>query len=259
MKFKHYPIIAFLFFSTIGINSEATAQIYHEVGIMGGPVSFRGDYGLRGDSETINNNIGFGIGINHYLNFAYTDFISQYPRQHFKVRSSLIYHTTSLNHYGALADKNNEAGLQLRSMFGEANVLEIGSGIEYYLMRIRDFERNSGTFTPYGGIGFNLVYYSPVAGTTLEDGLGLPETTFPTFLAGPGEDPAFSNQSNVTISANFQAGIKYKVTRRSDLIAELRWHYYFSDFVDGLKPIGPQNKYNDWMFWFTFGYIYNID
>lgn len=259
MKLKLYPVFVFLVFSTIGYNTEATAQIYHEVSLMAGPVSFRGDYGLRGDSETIANNIGFGVGINHFLNFAYTDFISYYPRQHFKVRSSLIYHSTSLNHYGSLADKNNQAGLQLRSMFGEANVLEVGSGLEYYLMRIRDYERNTNTFTPYAGLGLNIVYYSPVAATTLEDGLGLPDTTFPTFLADPGEEPAFTNESNITFSANFQGGVKYKVGRRSDIYAELRWHYYFSDFVDGLKPIGDQNIYDDWMFWFTFGYAYTFD
>ena len=254
MKTKHYPIIVFVIL-ILGLGNKSTAQIFHEVGVMAGPVSFRGDYGLRGDNEAIKNNIGFGAGINHYLNFAYTDFNSQYSRQHVKVRSSLIYHSTSLNHYGAIADKD----IQLRSMFGEANVLEVGSGLEYYLMRIRDFERYNSTFTPYGGIGLNLVYYSPVAGTTLEDGLGLPETTFPTFLAGPGEEPAFTNESSITLSANFQAGAKYKVNRNSDLFVELRWHYYFSDFVDGLSPIGDQNKNNDWMFWLTFGYIYNID
>jgi hypothetical protein len=258
MEIKLYPIIIILLFSILG-TYENQAQVYQEVGVMAGPISFRGDYGLRGDSEASKNNIGFGFGINHYINFAYTDFISSYSRQHFKVRSSLIYHTTNLNHFGAVADKDNLEGQQLRAMTGQANVLEIGSGIEYYLMRIRDYERSPGVFTPYGGVGFNLVYFSPVAETSLPDGLGLPETTFPTFLAGPGEEPAFSNESNVTLSANFQAGVKYKITEKSDIFAELRWHYYFSDFVDGLEPIGSQNKYNDWMFWFTFGYSYTLD
>ena len=150
MKIKLYPMIVFLLFSILG-TFKFHAQVYHEIGIMAGPVSLRSDYGVRGDSEALKNNIGFGFGINHYMNFAYTDFISQYPRQHFKVRSSLIYHTTHLNHFGAIADKDNLEGLQLRSMTGQANVLEIGSGIEYYLMRIRDYERSPRVFTPYGG------------------------------------------------------------------------------------------------------------
>ncbi|WP_019037172.1 THC0290_0291 family protein [Psychroflexus tropicus] len=258
MKFKHLPIIATLLFS-LGFQTSVSAQIYHEVSVMGGYISFRGDYGLRGDSETIRNNSGIGFGVNHYLNFAYTDFISRYTSQHFKVRSSLVYHSTELGHFGALADKDNQAGLQLRSMTGEANVLEIGSGIEYYLMRIRDYERNPGSFTPYAGLGLNFVYYSPVAQTSLEGGLGLPETTFPTFLADPGEEPAFTNESNITLSANFQGGLKYKISRKTDVFAEIRWHYYLSDFVDGLEPIGPQNKNNDWMFWLAFGFNYIID
>jgi len=79
-----------------------------------------------------------------------------------------------------------------------------------------------------------------VAETSLPDGLRLLETTFPTFLAGPGEEPTFSNESNITLSADFQGGVKYKITRKSAIFAELRWHYYFSDSVDGLKPIGSQ-------------------
>ncbi|MFO7744853.1 MAG: hypothetical protein R6V36_05660 [Psychroflexus sp.] len=258
MKFRHYPIIVLLLLSILGVHNKSVAQVYHEVGIMAGPVSFRGDYGERGEVDAITKNTGFGFGLNHYLNFAFTDFSKREIRQHVKVRSSLIFHSTTLNHFGPTAELQNEGGEQLRAMSGEANVLEIGSGLEYYLMSIRDFERNPGAFTPYVGVGLNLIFYSPVADTSLEGGLGLPDTTFPTFLADPGEEPAYTNESNITLSANFQGGIKYKITRSSDLTFELRWHYYFSDFVDGLEPIGPQNKNNDWMFWFTFGYIYNL-
>jgi hypothetical protein len=80
------------------------------------------------------------------MNFAYSDFISSYSRQHFKVRSSLIYHTTTLNNFGAVADKDNLGGLQLRSMTCQANVLGIESGIEYYPMRIRDYKRRPGQY-----------------------------------------------------------------------------------------------------------------
>jgi hypothetical protein len=40
---------------------------------------------------------------------------------------------------------------------------------------------------------------------------------------------------------------------------EGRWHYYFSDFVDGLNPNNPNNSSNDWVFALTIGYIYYLD
>ncbi|MBZ9627045.1 hypothetical protein LB456_06225 [Psychroflexus sp. CAK57W] len=265
MKFKHYIVIAFLCFTVLGIKTEALAQITHEISVMAGPVSFRGDYGLRYDVESNLKNSGLGVGVNHYLYFGCGNCYSNKPllgpyfNEHFTVRTTISYHSTNKNHYGVWAEKNSQGGLQLRSMFGNASVLEAGTGLEYYLMRIIEFDRRSRALTPYAGVGFNFVYYSPLADTTLEGGLGLPGTTFPTFLAGPGEEPAFTNNPNVTTSINLHVGLKYNYSRKSDLFVEFRWHRYFSDFVDGLRPIGPQNKYDDWMFWLAVGYIFNLE
>lgn len=262
MKFRHYTLIAFLCFTVLGIKTKVFSQITHDISIMAGPVSFRGDYGLRYDVESNLKNSGVGIGVSHYLSFGCGNcygsraFLGPYFNEHFSVRSTISYHSTDKNHYGVWSEKQSQGGLQLRSMFGNASVLEAGTGLEYYLMRIIEFERRAGALTPYAGIGYNFVYYSPLADTTLEGGLGLPDTTFPTFLAGPGEEPAFTNNPDITSSINLQVGLKYHYSRKSDLFVELRWHRYFSDFVDGLRPIGPQNKYDDWMFWLSFGYIY---
>jgi hypothetical protein len=46
-----------------------------------------------------------------------------------------------------------------------------------------------------------------------------------------------------------------------------RWHYYFSDWVDGLNPTFenngttpvPENKANEWIYWLNVGYIYYIN
>ena len=42
---------------------------------------------------------------------------------------------------------------------------------------------------------------------------------------------------------------------------DLRWQYYFSNWVDGLNPdpnIYKENKANEWLVWLNFGYIYYI-
>jgi hypothetical protein len=39
---------------------------------------------------------------------------------------------------------------------------------------------------------------------------------------------------------------------------DLRFQYYFSNWVDGLNPnpeIYKENKANDWLVWFNVGYI----
>ena len=43
---------------------------------------------------------------------------------------------------------------------------------------------------------------------------------------------------------------------------DLRWQYFFSDWVDGLRPdprFYSENKANDWLVWLNFGYIYYLN
>jgi hypothetical protein len=45
-------------------------------------------------------------------------------------------------------------------------------------------------------------------------------------------------------------------------MVDLRFQYYFSNWVDGLNPdpkIYKENKANDWLVWFNFGYIYYLN
>jgi hypothetical protein len=44
-------------------------------------------------------------------------------------------------------------------------------------------------------------------------------------------------------------------------MVDLRLQYYFSDWVDGLKPnpeLYKENKANDWLVWLNVGYIYYL-
>ncbi|SEA50198.1 THC0290_0291 family protein [Psychroflexus halocasei] len=246
-------IILFLFFSS----SNVQAQISSEVGIFAGPVSFRGDYGEKGDSETNFGNTGLGIGINHYANFAYSGRSRSYFNQHFKVRSQFLYHTTNLEHYGRYVDGGSSQAFKLKAMTGKASVIELGTGLEWYYGRIRDFERNIGEIMPYAGFGFNVVFASPKNETSLPGELGSSDNTWPSFLWKPGEDPRVSSEAETTFGLNFQAGIKYKLSRSGELQLEARWHTYFSDMVDGLNP-SSGNKSNDWMAMLAIGYIYYL-
>lgn len=255
--------IVILLILSISLNmSKINAQLGfgHEIGIIAGPVMFMSDYGIRGELETNLGNTGFGVGIIHYLNFSYDPGCNCYKGQnffndHFKLRSEISYNKTSLQHYGKWAEKDNVLGRQLAAMRGEASVLNLGMQLEYYLYSIRDFEASIGKFGPFASLGFQYSRYTPKAWSLLGP-LGLPETTWPKY------QNAFTNQAGSTWSVVASVGTRYKLTTKSDLLVDIRWQQYFSDWVDGLRPdpaVYKENKANDWLVWLNFGYIYYLD
>jgi len=229
--------------------AKAQQSVFHEISFGVGSVSFRGDWGERNDTRTNLGNTGFGLNISHYVNYAYTRNAHKYFNRHFKMRNSLIFHHTSLNHYGRWQVGNN----LLQAMSGKSTVVELGTGLEWYWREIRDFERQIKTFQPYAGAGFNIVYFNPKVQTSLPGNIGSVDNTFETFRGRT------SNSQDVTLSVNFQTGTKFKLNQDLDLFIEGRWHYFFSDYVDGLNPRNPNNRSNDWMFFVNLGFTYYFE
>jgi hypothetical protein len=242
------------------VNFQTNAQnLVQEISMGIGPVSFRGDYGERKDSETNLGNTGFGISFSHYLNFAYDSNSETYFKTHFKLRTQVIYQNINLEHFGSYADGSSEGAAKLRAMTGKVNAFEIGTGLLWYYKNIIDYERNFKILSPYAGLGVGAVFSSPSNDTSLSGDLGSETNTFPTFLAQSGEENPISNDSESALAVNFQFGTQYRLTKNSDIFAELRWHFYTSDFVDGLSPVGNQNESNDWSVWLSLGYVYYFD
>jgi len=256
-KFK-YLLILFL-----GVNFSMTAQFgfSHEVGAFVGGVAFQSDFGVRHDFETNAGNTGFGVGLVHYMNFAYRAECNCYTPEtyfndHFKVRTELSYNSTKLEHFGEWADKESLAGNQLKAMKGEAKVTDIGMQLEYFPLSIREFTATNGSWAPFLGLGAHYSFFSNHTYSELGP-LGSPLTTYPRYLNG-----GYSSEGGSTWSVVSSVGTRYKLTELSDLFVELRWQYYFSDWVDGLNKdpnIWNENKSNDWNVWFHVGYIYYLD
>ena len=228
----------------------------HEIGVIAGPVAFQSDYGERFDADTNTGNVGTGIGIVHYINFAYRSDCNCYTtdtywNDHFKIRNQVAYHSTTLEHLSELADRPSLGGLQLRSMTGRARVFEIGTHLEWFPWSIRDFQQGQPKIAPYFGIGAHYVNFRPEASSTLGP-LNNPVTTFPTFL-----DRIDTSQGS-TFSIVGDIGFRYKVSPLSDILVSSAWHYYDSNFVDGLSPNNTNNRNNDWIWWFNIGYIYYL-
>lgn len=238
-------------------NSFAQLGLSHEVGLLVGPASFYTDYGERWSIPNNLINTGLGVGLVHYMNFAYRADCNCYARQtyfndHFKVRNELDYFRTSLEHEGPVSRKDNANGALLRGMHGNSQTLEIGTHLEYYIRSIRDFTAFAYAFSPFISVGVHYVSYHPDSYSDFGSIMD-PKNQFPTFQGGINLDSG-SAWAVVAI-----AGTRYRLGRSSDLAFEARWQYYDTDWLDGLNHDVPQNKFNDWIFWLNVGYIYYIN
>lgn len=258
-------VFCLLFFTKQEVYSQFGFS--HEVGLITGPVVFYSDFGQRNNFETNSKNVGFGVGLIHYINFSYRadcDCYTQdkYFNDHFKIRTEIDYHKTNLEHYGRWVEPNKTSLFadQLRAMSGTTTVFEIGSQLEYFPFSIRDFAANAYKIAPFVSFGVHWVNYE----TKVESSLGSLNTPFTTpdkyynsFQQGPAS----------TWAVVGSIGFRYKLTQLSDLMLDSRWEYYFSDYVDGLNPSlenngllpVPENKSNEWIYWLNIGYIYYIN
>lgn len=247
---KKFIICSLLFF--LGSTNKTQAQLNgldQEIGVIVGPLAFFSDYGLRYNVRTNTGNRGYGIGLVHYIRFALNDACgwntsNPYINDHFKFRTEFDYHKTDLNHYGPLANKDNETGRRLRAMKGTAEVYELGGHIEYYPFSIRDFTEFAFPFAPFFSLGASAVRYDP--DTTHEE-------LYEKFVGGVDDDPG------ATWSISLGGGVRYKLTWKSDLLLSGQWKHYGSDWIDGLNHNNPENKANDTIFWLNFGYVYYLD
>jgi len=254
-------LVLFCFF--YGINSiYSQFGFSHEVGVITGPIAFQSDFGERKDWDTNKGNTGIGVGIIHYLNFSYRADCNCYTtdtyfNDHFKLRNEISWNMTKLNHFGPEAEKASQNSARLRAHSGEANNLNIGTQLEWFPMSIRDFAAGSYKIAPYGSIGGQFTYYNPKAMTTYGDGDILNEDNiFYEF-----HDGAINTESGTTWSVVASVGARYKLTILSDLLVDLRWQYYFTNWTDGLnhQETNIQDKANDWLVWLNVGYVYYLD
>lgn len=265
MNTKLLLMVFFLFFIA---KQEVHSQsgFSHEIGILTGPVMLYSDYGVRGDFETNTKNVGIGVGIIHYLNFAYSASCNCYTREtyfndHFKIRNEIDFHKTNLKHYGEWVERSSEGAKKLRAMYGSSTVFEIGSQLEYYPLSIRDYEGGAYKLNPFFSLGAHWVNFSPEAKSSLGP-LNTSATTIDKYYN------AFQQEAGSTWAIVGSIGVRYRLNKVSDLMLDSRWQYYFSDYVDGLNPSFknngglrevPENKSNDWVYWLNIGYIYYLN
>ena len=249
MNSKLLLMFSFLF---LFLKQEVHSQFEfsNEIGIIVGPLMLYSDFGERNNFETNTGNVGIGIGITHHMNFAYSS--RSYFSEHFKVRNEIDFHTTNLKHYGQWVgeERTSEFADYLRAKRGTVTVFEVGTHLEYYPLSILDFEQESFKVTPFFVLGIHWVSYNAKITTDHPTGL---------YRQGKYNSNAFQQGAGSTFAGVGAVGIRYKLTRESDLTLESRWQYYFSDWVDGLNPDVSENKSNEWVYWLNVGYTYYLN
>lgn len=262
-------ITFFCLFLLFGLSNSANAQFgfSHEIGAIAGPIAFQSDYGKRGDEKTESRNLGYGIGIIHYMNFSYTAECNCYNPEtyfndHFKLRSELSYNETYFDHIGAWVEGKPTLGkIQLKAMDGKTAVTNIGMQLEFFPWSIRKFTETIQSWAPFVSFGAQYSHYNAKSWSALGP-LGTPLTTFPKYLTpSEGRPYGYSSETGTVWSLVGSIGTRYKLSPLSDLMIDLRWQYYFSGWVDGLNPnpeIYTENKANDSLLWLNVGYIYYL-
>lgn len=263
LNFKQLTFISIVMF---GINTGfAQLGFSHEIGVIVGPVAFQSDFGVRHDFETNAGNTGIGIGLIHYINFSYRADCNCYStdtyfNDHFKLRSEISYNTTRLDHFGEWVDRPSPRYDNLRSHSGSANNLDIGMSLEFFPYSIRAFSATRYSFAPFVSLGPRFTTYNPKASTSNPEGTIFDSyNLFPGWVPQAGERYPVNTDGGTTWSVAGSIGTRYKLTILSDLMVDLRWQYYFSNWIDGLDHRLPSDKVKDWLVWLNFGYIYYLD
>jgi hypothetical protein len=246
--------------------SYAQLGFSHEIGVIVGPVQFRSDYGQRLKEENNIGNTGIGIGIIHYINFSYRADCNCYTadtyfNDHFKLRSEISWNKTKLDHFGRWVDPSFTSANadRLRAHSGEANNFDVGMQLEYFPLSIRAFSSHRGAWAPFISLGAHFTTSSPKAFTTFGDGDVLnPANIYQPWVNASSDYPIDLDVINAW-SVVSSVGVRYKLTILSDLMLDLRFQYYFSDWIDGVNHELPSNKFNDVLVWLNFGYIYYLD
>lgn len=261
--------IVLYFIILFGFSNVAHSQFgfSHEIGVIAGPVALQSDYGERYNLKTNVGNTGYGIGLIHYMNFSYTAECNCYTPEtyfndHFKLRTELSYNKTELKHYGQWVEgKPSDGKDKLLGMYGSSAVTNIGMQLEFFPWSIRDFTSTIESWGPFLSLGAQYSFYDAKAASSLGP-LGTSLTTFDKYLTPTDNRPfGFSTENESVWSIVSSVGTRYKLSPLSDLMVDLRFQYYFSDWVDGLKPnpeLYKENKANDWLVWFNVGYIYYV-
>jgi len=227
-----------------------------DIGLISGTTSMQTDYGERSHFGSSYANMGFGIGGVYYISYDYLrvkwNDRTTYLKDHLRLRLELSYMKTNLIHRGKYTQGNPAFTDFYNAMNGTSTILNYGLQFEYTLFNMSSQKR----FNPYVSVGFLGNSNSP----KLESTLGNIETN-PSLIPSVYNNGVFLDKNNSSslilgMGARFLPKDYYN---KSIYLIDFRWQRFNSDIIDGLKPTLNANKFNDWLLFFSIGYIYNLN
>jgi hypothetical protein len=245
MSYKNVLQLVLLFSFTFA--QAQYGRTYQEIGVMGGPVFFQGDFGERGAFENTIKNVGFSASLVYFLSLNVNR--SSFA-ENFKVRFDVTAMAVNLEHFGSYADSDSNIGRQLRAMRSDVKMGSIGVQLEFYPWKTDDY--SDATWSPYIATGVQLNNYAAEA-YSFQGNIGNLNTVPEKYVDG------FKTSTGTAFSTTGSVGIRYKLTDYNYLILEGQIKYYFSDWIDGMNPdrrTYKENKANDYSGTINVGYIY---
>lgn len=222
-------------------------RTYKEIGIMGGPVFFQGDFGERSNIDNTIKNVGFSGSLVYFLSMNVNR--SSFA-ENFKVRFELSAMAVNLQHYGQYVESNSEFSQQLKAMRSDVKIGSLGIQLEYYPFKTDDY--TGGTWSPYIATGFQVNNYAAKA-YSFRGNIGNTNVVPDKYVDG------FKNSSGTAFSTTVSTGVRFRLTDYNYLILEGQLKYYLSDWIDGMNPdrrTYKENRSNDFSAMVNVGYIY---
>lgn len=246
-----FIVIPFVFFAQDGMSFEG--------GLMGGVSSYQTDYGQRYEIKSgITGNLGPVASGVLYMNFFDYQITwwnkANWVPMHLKLKLETSYTGGDLQHYGAYVEQNSLTAEKLRDMHGSISMFNIGFSTEYHINDLTyAYHVNAPKFNPYIGIGTMMVFSNPTFTSDRGDYL-----LDPTVLPEKYQVDAIFPDKQITGSAFVSLGSRFRGGDLGFFIIEYRWHYFFSNQVDGLDPKHISNKFQDTMFQIQAGFVFYI-
>lgn len=251
--------LTLLVFSLLSIGVFSQSNVF-EAGFNVGTSSFQTDYGQRGDLKSgVTGNMGLAIGgvvyMNLFSNSSRWDDKLNFFASHLKLKGEISYMKANLEHYGSYVEGTSPEALKLKATHGSTSVLNTGVTLEYHFNDIFNYSKKRTQFLdPYIGIGGLLSYSNPTFVSDLGD-----YTTNPSVLPTVYQNNAIFTDPKASFSGVFSLGSRIKAGDKSDFIVDARWQVFTSNTVDGLDPKIDANKFNDWAFNATIGYVFHLN
>ena len=249
-----FAVLLFFFF----LNTRAQTNFSHEVGAFFGIAAYQTDMGLSTEFAAENqSNMAFGVS--YYLKFFGSQYNwrsgSSFFSDHFKLKTEFSYLSKSnITFEGEVGASMQE---KVDAMKASVKLYNVGLNLEYYILELEDyssFYRSNGTINPFVTVGVHYSYSQP---DILVNDVSLKGQQEPfTELIGKWQEGAVFLESANLFSATGGVGVRFGL-EKLDFSFETRYHYFFSDVIEGLNaPNDPGNKNNDTMVSANIGIIY---